>query len=196
MPDSPVPNPLRLNPRRTTLSLAPALTMIALVPETSIDPWVPVQSMVMALVMVTAPKPPGSRQSISPLGAVLEIAPAKVLQGAVRLHGWASSPVPKPRSGWPAQSAGSTAKAKATTTASRVNGSTVILIANPPLKGDNIENVRPPVGVRRCTSGLRIRQTIGGRSTQTSESEEHSSIEPKDSRAEWFDLFDFDSSAR
>ena len=47
------------------------------------------------LVMVTAPKPPGSRQSISPPAAVLEIAPAKVLQGAVRLHGLASSPTPE-----------------------------------------------------------------------------------------------------
>src|SRR6266851_2522230 len=48
----------------------------------------------MALVIVTCPKPPGSRQSISPLVAVFEMAPAKVLQGAVRLHGLASSPTP------------------------------------------------------------------------------------------------------
>src|SRR5205807_7873609 len=46
------------------------------------------------LVMVSAPKPPGSRQLISPFVAVLEIAPAKVLQGAVRLHGLTSSPTP------------------------------------------------------------------------------------------------------
>src|SRR5262249_50096207 len=46
------------------------------------------------LVIVTAPKPPGSRQSISPPAAVFEIAPAKVLQGAVRLHGLTSSPTP------------------------------------------------------------------------------------------------------
>src|SRR3979409_2410074 len=45
--------------------------------------------------MVTAPNPPGSRQLISPLTPVLEIAPAKVLQGAVRLHGLASSPTPE-----------------------------------------------------------------------------------------------------
>ncbi len=51
-------------------------------------PSVPVQSMVIDLVMVTAPKPAGSRQLISPPAAVLEIAPAKVLQGAVRLHGF------------------------------------------------------------------------------------------------------------
>src|SRR3989442_2014571 len=49
------------------------------------------------LVMVTPPKPPGSVQLISPNGAVLEIAPAKVLHGAVRLHGLASSPTPDPQ---------------------------------------------------------------------------------------------------
>src|SRR5262245_42635074 len=52
-------NSLMDNPRRITLPPAPALTMIALVPETSTDPWVPVQSMVIDLVIVTAPKPPG-----------------------------------------------------------------------------------------------------------------------------------------
>src|SRR5215468_3125643 len=50
--------------------------------------------MVMAFVIVTAPNPPGSKQLISPSGAVFEIAPAKVLHGAVRLHGLASSPTP------------------------------------------------------------------------------------------------------
>src|SRR5687768_5176835 len=50
--------------------------------------------MVIDLVIVTAPKPPGSRQLISPPAAVLEIAPAKVLHGAVRLHGLTSSPTP------------------------------------------------------------------------------------------------------
>src|ERR1700742_3839853 len=50
--------------------------------------------MVIDLVMVTPPKPPGSRTLISPDAAVFEIAPAKVLQGAVRLHGLASSPTP------------------------------------------------------------------------------------------------------
>src|SRR5437588_10184949 len=48
----------------------------------------------MALVMVTAPYPAGSSASISPPAAVLEMAPAKVLQGAVRLQGLASSPTP------------------------------------------------------------------------------------------------------
>src|SRR6266508_4347438 len=56
---------------------------------------VAVQSMVIDLVMVTAPNPPGSRQLMMPPVAVFEIAPAKVLQGAVRLHGLASSPTPE-----------------------------------------------------------------------------------------------------
>src|ERR1700709_2622713 len=51
--------------------------------------------MVIDLVMVTVPMPPGSRQLISPAVAVLEIAPAKVLQGAVRLQGLTSSPTPE-----------------------------------------------------------------------------------------------------
>src|ERR1700760_4022651 len=51
--------------------------------------------MVIDLVMVTVPMPPGSRQLISPAVAVLEIAPAKALHGAVRLHGLASSPTPE-----------------------------------------------------------------------------------------------------
>jgi hypothetical protein len=40
---------------------------------------------------------------ISPPEAVFEIAPAKVLQGAVRLHGLASSPTPETqvRVAWP-----------------------------------------------------------------------------------------------
>src|SRR3954462_13277867 len=56
---------------------------------------VPVQSMVIDFVMVTAPNPPGSRQLISPPAAVLEIAPAKVLHGAVREQGLTSSPTPE-----------------------------------------------------------------------------------------------------
>jgi len=49
----------------------------------------PVLSLVMLidLVMVTAPNPPGSRTLISPPAIVFVIAPANVLQGAVRLHG-------------------------------------------------------------------------------------------------------------
>src|SRR5260370_31292213 len=49
----------------------------------------------MDFVMVPAPKPPGSSASISPPAAVLEIAPAHVLHGAVRLQGLASSPTPE-----------------------------------------------------------------------------------------------------
>src|SRR3984893_19120083 len=51
--------------------------------------------MMIDFVIVSAPKPPGSRQLISPPAAVLEMAPAKVLHGAVRLHGLASSPTPE-----------------------------------------------------------------------------------------------------
>src|SRR5215468_7198016 len=65
-----------------------------LVPDTSTPASGLSDEMVIDLVMVTAPKPPGSSTLISPLGAVLEIAPAKVLHGAVRLHGLASSPTP------------------------------------------------------------------------------------------------------
>src|SRR5882672_1236776 len=62
--------------------------------------------------MVNAPKPPGSKASISPPAKVLEIAPAKVLQGAVRLHGLASLPRPEThvRVAWAL--AGCAAKAK------------------------------------------------------------------------------------
>src|SRR5262245_33864187 len=56
---------------------------------------VPTPLMVIDLVIVTAPKPPGSSTEISPPVAVFEIAPAKVLHGAVRLHGLASSPTPE-----------------------------------------------------------------------------------------------------
>src|SRR2546425_6344345 len=50
--------------------------------------------MLSALLLFTAPTPPGSRASISPSLGGFEMAPAKVLQGAVRLHGLASSPTP------------------------------------------------------------------------------------------------------
>src|SRR5436189_1999514 len=53
------------------------------------------QEIVIDLVIVTAPNPPPSRQLISPAAAVFEIAPAKVLHGAVRLHGLTSSPTPE-----------------------------------------------------------------------------------------------------
>src|SRR5258708_3266743 len=84
-------------PVTLTLTPLPVLTRI----EAQPDPCPP--SMVRALVMVTAPKPPGSSTSISPPSAVFEIAPAKVLHGAVRLHGFASSPTPETqvRVAWP-----------------------------------------------------------------------------------------------
>src|SRR5580704_1723983 len=89
------PIPLKSSPLRMTASDVPAAITNPLVPDTS-TPAVPVsQLIVMALVMVNAPKPPGSRQLISPAAAVFEIAPAKVLQGAVRLQGLASSPTPE-----------------------------------------------------------------------------------------------------
>src|ERR1041384_6112484 len=67
---------------------------MAFVPETS-TPASKVERMVIDLVIVTPPNPPGSRTLISPPPAVLEMAPAKVLHGAVRLHGFASSPTPE-----------------------------------------------------------------------------------------------------
>src|SRR6478735_2901877 len=51
--------------------------------------------MVIDFVIVTLPNPPGSSTLISPPAAVFEIAPANVLQGAVRLQGLRSSPTPE-----------------------------------------------------------------------------------------------------
>jgi hypothetical protein len=65
------------------------------VPEARMLDTFPVPSIVIDLVMVTAPYPPGSKVLISPPVAVFEIAPANVLQGAVRLQGLASSPTPE-----------------------------------------------------------------------------------------------------
>src|SRR5216117_2832662 len=70
-------------------------TFTPLVPEFRMPPGNCRQSISIDLVMVTAPKPPGSRQLILPPAAVLEMAPAKVLHGAVRLHGLTSSPTPE-----------------------------------------------------------------------------------------------------
>src|ERR1700704_6356335 len=69
--------------------------MMPVVPEASTPASTLVQSIVIDLLSVTVPKPPESRQSISPFAAVLEYAPANVLQGAVRLHGLASAPTPE-----------------------------------------------------------------------------------------------------
>src|SRR6266702_3944405 len=89
--------------------------LMPLVPETSTEPKISWQSMVIDLVMVTAPKPPGSRQLISPPPAVLEIAPAKVLHGAVRLQGLASSPTPETQVRLACALAGATDRNGATT---------------------------------------------------------------------------------
>src|SRR5215213_4610279 len=80
--------------RMTTSSVAAALMIRPVIVAARMPPATPVQSTVIDFVMVRAPNPPGSRQSISPPGAVFEIAPEKVLQGAVRLHGLTSSPTP------------------------------------------------------------------------------------------------------
>ena len=69
--------------------------MMALVPETSTPASKLSDEMVIDLVIVTPPNPPGSRTLISPPVAVFEMAPAKVLHGAVRLQGLASSPTPE-----------------------------------------------------------------------------------------------------
>src|ERR1043166_5851034 len=90
-----VPAPLMSRLRRTMLWVDSALMMTPWTPEERMLPSVPVQSMVISLVIVTAPNPPGSRQLMMPGLAVFEIAPANVLQGAVRLHGLASSPTPE-----------------------------------------------------------------------------------------------------
>src|SRR3954468_8717820 len=87
--------PSRIKPRRRTASVAPALTMMPFVPLTRTPARSPSAMMLMALVMVTAPYPPGSSTLISPFAAVLEMAPAKVLHGAVREQGLASSPTPE-----------------------------------------------------------------------------------------------------
>jgi len=65
------------------------------VPGTS-TPASPVspQMIEMDLVMVTRRSRP-DRGSLFAAGAVFEIAPAKVLHGAVRLHGLTSSPTPE-----------------------------------------------------------------------------------------------------
>src|ERR1700738_5249006 len=88
--------PLMSSPLRVTTSGGPAAaTPTPLVPAASTPATVPTALIVIDLVIVIAPKPPGSSTSISPATAVLEIAPANVLQGAVRLHGLTSSPTPE-----------------------------------------------------------------------------------------------------
>src|SRR5215475_5293911 len=92
------------------------LTTTALVPETRTPAVTVLQSMRIDLVIVTPPKPPGSRQLMVPPAAVLEIEPANVLHGAVRLHGLASSPTPdtQVRVAWALAGAAYMLKARAT----------------------------------------------------------------------------------
>src|ERR1700730_14474161 len=88
-------SPSKSSPRSTTTSAAVGtLTMIPLPALVSTPASKRSEEMVIGLVIVTAPKPPGSRTLISPPDAVLEIAAATVLHGAVRLHGSASLPTP------------------------------------------------------------------------------------------------------
>src|SRR5678815_1469936 len=94
IPLIPLQNPLMEMPRIVTTSVLDALIMIPFTSDARIEAKVPLPSSVIDLVIVTAPKPPGSNASISPHAAVLEMAPAQVLQGAVRLQGLASSPTP------------------------------------------------------------------------------------------------------
>src|SRR5438132_1675038 len=102
-PLRPVVSPLMSRPLSVTLSVVSALITIALVPLTRTPPSVNWHLIVIDLVIVTPPNPPGSRQLISPFAAVFEIAPANVLHGAVRLQGLASSPTPEThvRVAWP-----------------------------------------------------------------------------------------------
>src|SRR4051812_8372923 len=72
-----------------------SLMLKPLVPAARTPPTTPLHRTLIDFVIVSVPKPPGSRQLISPPVAVLEIAPANVLHGAVRLHGLASSPTPE-----------------------------------------------------------------------------------------------------
>jgi len=69
IPINPLPTPLTDRPRRFTVIPAP-LMLMPLVSEARTEPSVAPQSIVIDFVIVTAPKPPGSTQSISPLGAV------------------------------------------------------------------------------------------------------------------------------
>src|SRR4051794_36362930 len=94
VPLAPVPLQLMLR-SRTVCSGSLALTVKLMVkqavaPLARTNAGISWQSTVIDLVIVSEPKPPGSRHLISPLMNVLEIAPANVLQGAVRLHGLTS----------------------------------------------------------------------------------------------------------
>src|SRR5579871_1649490 len=95
IPLNPSPTPLSLRFCNFTTSFGPAATFMAFVPTAKTDAtWPPPPSIVIDLVIGNVPNPPGSRTSISPPGAVFDMAPAKVLHGAARLQGLLSSPRP------------------------------------------------------------------------------------------------------
>src|SRR5579864_2473312 len=93
IPEVAVPWPSRSSPFNTTTSLEPALTVIALPLVTRMVATVPLATMEIALPIVTAPKSPESRTSISPPAAVCESAPEKVRHGALRVQALLSLPV-------------------------------------------------------------------------------------------------------
>src|SRR5579859_4644284 len=122
-------SPLIRKLRRMTKSLAPAATTIPLVPATRTEAtWPPPPSIVIDLVMVSAPKPPGSSASISPPAAVFEMAPANVLHGAVRLHGLTSSPTPETQVRDACACAGAVNKAVVRVVPKTANASAIFLI--------------------------------------------------------------------
>src|ERR1700709_2949459 len=88
--------------------------------------------MLSDLVMVTVPKPPGSRQLISPWAAVFEIAPAYVLHGGVRLQGLASSPTPETQVRVACAWAGAAKSRGANASPNAATESAIFLISKPP----------------------------------------------------------------
>src|SRR5580692_5414744 len=92
VPDALTPSNAR--PSKRITSLAPALMTMPLVPGEGITPAPPaaLPKMVIALVMVTGPKSPGSSTLISPPAMVCVSAVAKVRQGDDRVHGLESLP--------------------------------------------------------------------------------------------------------
>src|SRR5882757_4744918 len=77
-------------------SVEPALIVMASAPDAALTPAVPTPSLTMLidLVMVIGPKPPGSSTSISPPAVVWVMAKAKVRHGCVRVQAPLSVPVP------------------------------------------------------------------------------------------------------
>src|ERR1051325_2046388 len=99
-PIRPLPIPSMSRLRRMTVasgSFTKSVTLMFMpfVPAASTPAMNGWPSIVIDLVIVSVPKPPGSSTLMMPLRAVLEMQPANVLQGAVRLQGLASSPTPE-----------------------------------------------------------------------------------------------------